>query len=652
MSEQELIQSKLRAVASRLQVMAVLRFVARVAFWTCLVLLIVLGTYKLFPFPFGVLQGAFIGAGAVIVGSCVVVFLRRVSLASAARVADQKLSLKERLSSAFEFCKSAQDGAMAGLVLRDAAKHAEVLNPKQIIPFHLPPSARWVLVMLLAIVGLAFVPEYRTEKFKQEQRVKADVKKEGEKIADLVRKIEQKAKPAVLDQMKEEVKAVGELGEQFKKVAVAKEDALRDLNNVADMIRKKQEQLGENKGVRSLNRKAAAGGSEPSAQQKAQLQQKINDLQKKLGSQTPPSPEQIEKTKQELKQALEKVKANPDPKSAAGQEAKQALEKAMDSAMQQAKDYGNVGDSLDKAMEAMKQADVDMVAKHTGDAIKDLEQMKEQSAALSKMQQQAQQAGKDLADQLDKGQAQAAKETLEKFIEQLQQSNLSDKQKEQMAQELTKALDPAKDYGKVGENLEKAISQLAKNDKTGASNSMQSAAEELQRMMDAQAEGQQLAEMMEQLQKSQCQIANGNCQGENCQNGTCKGGGTSGTPKGGKNRGFGDWPDENNQQVPEYSENWDNTGLSRDGKDPRGVTDRGDPKITGKTTPTKIQGRMGEGGTMPGIQLKGVSIKGQSSVEMEQTTTSAKQEAEDALNKEQIPKSYQGQVKEYFDSLK
>jgi len=495
------------------------------------------------------------------------------------------------------------------------------------------------------------VPAYRTAEFREQQRAKQDIKKEGEKLVSLVKRIEQSTKPAIRAETKSELKAVEELGQEFRKVALTKGDALRDINTVADTIRKKQDELGENKSLRTLERRAAASSSEPNSKQREQLQQKINELQKKVGA-NPPTPQQIEKMKADLKQALDKVKSSPNPNTPAGKEAKEALEKSIESAMQQAKDSGDIRDSLEKALEGLKSADIDMVAKNITDSVKDLDQMKQQSEALNNAQKQAQQAGKDLAEQLSKGQAQAAKQTLENFAKQLEQSGLSDQQKQQIAQEMTKALDPAKDFGKVGEHLQNAVSQLAKNDKAGAANSAQAAAEELQKMMEQQGEAQQMAQMMEALKKSQCQIATGNCQGDQCQSGICQGGKPVGTAKGGKNRGFGDWPDENNKQAPEYSDSWDNSGLSRGEKDPKGVTDRGDPKVTDKVTPTKLHGQMQNAGPMPGITLKGVSIKGQSNVEMEQATTAAKQEAEDALNKEQIPKSYQGQVKEYFDSLK
>ncbi|MSR65575.1 MAG: hypothetical protein EXS18_07335 [Verrucomicrobiae bacterium] len=651
MSEQELIQSKLTAVARRLQWVAVLKLMAQVAFWTCIALLVFFGAYKLLPMPFESVEIAFIAGGVVIVGACVFAFLRRVSLSSAARFADQKLSLKERLSSAIEITSdsalSTQHSALSALLLRDAAKHAETLDPRKILPLHLPVVARWVLVCLVAIVGLAFVPEYRTAEYKERQRAKQDVKKEGEKLVSLVKRIEQNTRQAQLGDLQKELKALNELGQEFQKVSLTKEQSLRDINTVADKIRKKQEELGDNKSLRSLEKRAAASGTEPNAQQREQMQQKINDMEKKLGS-NPPTPEQLEKTKQDLKQALDKLKSSPNPNTPDGKAAKEAMEKSIEAAMEQAKNSADMSDALEKALEGLKSADVDMITKGITDAVKDLDEMKQQTAALNKMKQDAKQAGKDLAEQLEKGQGQAAKQTLEKFIKQVQQSNLSDKQKEEIAKELTKALDPAKDFGKVGEHLQDAVSQLAKNDKPGAANSMQAAAEELQKLMDQQGEGQSLAEMMDALKKSQCQIATGNCQGSQCKNGTCN----SGTPKGKGNRGFGDWPDENNTQTPEYSETWDNSGLSRGEKDSKGVTDRGDPKITDKVTPTKLHGKMQNAGPMPGITLKGVSIKGQSNVEMEQSTTAAKQEAEDALNKEQIPKSYQGQVKEYFDSLK
>jgi hypothetical protein len=55
---------------------------------------------------------------------------------------------------------------------------------------------------------------------------------------------------------------------------------------------------------------------------------------------------------------------------------------------------------------------------------------------------------------------------------------------------------------------------------------------------------------------------------------------------------------------------------------------------------------------MPSISLKGVSIKGTSQVQFREAATAAQADAASAVNQDQVPRSYQGAVKDYFDDLK
>jgi hypothetical protein len=102
--------------------------------------------------------------------------------------------------------------------------------------------------------------------------------------------------------------------------------------------------------------------------------------------------------------------------------------------------------------------------------------------------------------------------------------------------------------------------------------------------------------------------------------------------------------------LPEISERWDNTGINRPDMDPRGHTDRGDGKLADHLAPTKLQGQFSPG-PMPSITLKGVNIKGQSSVKYEQAVEAAQSQAQSALNQDQVPRAYRGAVKGYFDDL-
>ena len=96
---------------------------------------------------------------------------------------------------------------------------------------------------------------------------------------------------------------------------------------------------------------------------------------------------------------------------------------------------------------------------------------------------------------------------------------------------------------------------------------------------------------------------------------------------------------------------WDNSGVVRPDMEGKGHTDRGDSRLSNALLPTKVKGQMGPGGQMPSITLKGVSIKGASSVEYEEAVATAQSEAQSALSQERVPRAYQGAVRGYFDDL-
>ena len=96
---------------------------------------------------------------------------------------------------------------------------------------------------------------------------------------------------------------------------------------------------------------------------------------------------------------------------------------------------------------------------------------------------------------------------------------------------------------------------------------------------------------------------------------------------------------------------WDNSGIQRPDMDSRGHTDRPDD-LNPNLIPDKVRGQMSPGGSMPSITLKGVSIKGQSSVQYQEAVAAAQAEAQSALNQDEVPRAYQGAVRDYFDDLK
>ena len=303
--------------------------------------------------------------------------------------------------------------------------------------------------------------------------------------------------------------------------------------------------------------------------------------------------------------------------------------------------------SLDEAIKALENSQIDQFLKDLKMTEIDLEKMQAMAKALQELQQQQAQLGKDLAEQLDKGQAEAAIQTLEKMTEQLKKGALTEEQLKKMLEEVDKAVRPGSQYGKVGDFLKGAVGKMQGGDKPGAAQSLADASDELKRLLDQLGDAQSLMASLDALQKAQMCV--GNCMGW----GQC----LAKIPRAGKGgrpgRGVGTWSDDNGWLTyAEMTDRWDNSGLQRPDMAPRGETDRGEGELSDALVPTKVKGKLSPGGSMPSITLKGVSIKGQSKVAYTEAVTKAQSEAQSALSQEQVPRAYQGAVKDYFDDLK
>jgi tetratricopeptide (TPR) repeat protein len=328
----------------------------------------------------------------------------------------------------------------------------------------------------------------------------------------------------------------------------------------------------------------------------------------------------------------------------AGESARANLAKALSDLARQAQEMGAALPSLEEALTAMQAGQIEQVLKDLAVAEKDIEKMKELAEALQQMQAQAEKIGRDLAEQLKNGQAEAAIGTLQKMANELKTGAATPERMAAMMKELSKALDPAGPYGKVPDLLKQALQQMQGGQKPQAAQSLADAAQELERLMQELADAQDLKSTMDALKRAQMCI--GNCQGW----GTMPGPPGS---KGGKpGRGVGTWADEEGWiEPPGDTGLWDNSGIERPDRDPRGITDRGEGEVPPDMTPTKVKGQFQPGSQMPSIPLRGVSIKGQSTVGYREAAAAAQSAAESALSHDQVPRAYQGAVKGYFDDL-
>jgi len=642
MSELQIIQGALERAARRRRWDRALR-----GLWVGLLIgaavyLLTLIVFKLRPIPEeAVFWSVAVAAVCALIGF-IVGGWRKLSLGETARWVDVKQNLKERLSTAIEFSGERETSRWEQLVLSDAASHVQEVDPRQLVRFSLPKVSRWALLVLMLAAGLGFVPEYRTKADRQKVADKKVIKDTGRQLANLTRRELQQRKPT-LETTEKSMQSIAELGDQLAKANLTRSEALKDLANATEKLKDELKEITRDPAIKKLEQ-AARSPAGRDGQTAAGLQKQMESLQKQLGDKHA-TPEAMDKLQKDLEKLQDVAKALGD-KSGGGSEAdKEKLSKSLSALSQQAQQMGLNLPQLDEAIAALAANQTDRALKDLNDALNDLDKTRDMAKQLQQMQAQADKLGKDLAEQLKFGQAEAAAQTLNKLAQQLKSGQISQEQLKKIMDEVSQAVPQAREYGKVEDLLKQGAKQMQQGDKPGASQSLADAAKELDKLMEQMADAQSLKEAMENLKTAS--VCVGTCQGWGMGN---KPG--MGTKPGGKpGSGVGTWADDNAWYDGQWSDRWDNTGVTRADQDARGITER-DQTLSEQLTPDKVKGQFSPGGQMPSITLKGVSIKGTSKVQYEEAAAAAQSDAQSALSQEKVPRAYQGAVKDYFDDLK
>jgi len=424
-------------------------------------------------------------------------------------------------------------------------------------------------------------------------------------------------------------------------------------------LRQEMASLGDRPAVRPLDPKR--DGS-PTAATRNEMQNQMDALQKAMGN-SASDPQKMDELNQKLQALQKKAASLPDKNSEAGQQAREQLAQAMAALSQEAKNLGTDLPSLDEAIDALRNNQTDLMVQNLQTAMNDMEKLQSMAKAMQQLKEKMSRLGKDLAEQLENGQVEAARETLQTMIKNLRNPSLSQQQMQAMMEEVAKAIDPAGEYGKASEFLKNAAEQMQQGQKPGATQALANAAKELEKLQKQMQDAKDLMEAMAALERAQQAVASGKsweeCQGKGfCQ--ACGGAGCSACRSekgtrwgqgGGVGAGVGTWADDGWSYRPENQQRVDNSGVVRPDMNSRGISERPDD-LNPNLNPTKVRGKMAPGRSMPSITLKGVHIKGQSSVAYEEAATSAQAEAENALNQDRVPRPYLNTVRDYFDDLK
>jgi len=646
MSDLQLIEKTLMVAARRRRRERAVRGLWQGMLIGAILVFLTVAAYKLLPLPLWSIRAAAAAGIVCSFAGLIIGAWRRDSLGDTARWVDGRQHLQERLSTALELAKSPGSESWRELLVSDASAHLKQLDLRRLVRFRFTRASRWAFLVLALTAGLGFAPVFRSKAYVQKQADQNVIKDAGKHLIELTKQSLSNRPPA-LESTQKALDAVNDLGDQLTKKAMTRTEALKDLTKVSDRLKDEMQNLNSDPALKRMQQ--AAHAQEDSSADSAQLQKQLEEAQKQMGNSTA-TPQDIDKLNQELSKLQEAAKAQEDKNGDLGQAAKEQISQSLAALSKQAQDMGLNMPNLDQAIQALAASQTGMFLKDLQASTTDLQKMSDLAKSVQQIEQQMQKAGKDLAEQLHNGQAEAAQATLQKMIDQLQSANLTPEQLKQIMADVSKAVDPASQYGKVADYLSQAAQQMQQGQKPGAAQSLADASKELDRLMQQMGDAKSLMGELDAL--GQASMSVGTCTSW----GQCRSMKAGFNPHGGKpGKGVGTWADENGGwgYDGQQSELTDNSAIKRPDMAARGLSDRGDGSdLNDALKPTQVKGQFSPGGQMPSITLKGVSIKGTSTVTLEEATVAAQQDAQSALSQEKVPRAYQGAVRDYFDDLK
>ncbi|MGO8673010.1 MAG: hypothetical protein ACLQVD_16835 [Capsulimonadaceae bacterium] len=246
-----LLHASLQPVARRLRYMRSIRMASLGAFiGTCASIVAALLDFcGLLPdwitlpvfIPLAIGLGALVGA--------FIASRRPMPLMAAARLTETRLGLKERLSSALEFeqySRNPRDPIPSLLVRmqqRDAVEYAGAVRPRDAVPFRMPWELKAFLISLVVLVLALFVPSLPMFTPLAEQIERGIVAREGAKLQQAARMIEHQAEVQQLPHTQWAAQQMRRLGQQMAHGRMDKRQAFVRYSRLTQQMQQIQQRL-------------------------------------------------------------------------------------------------------------------------------------------------------------------------------------------------------------------------------------------------------------------------------------------------------------------------------------------------------------------------------------------------------------------------
>ena len=385
MKEKQIIATKLNTVASRKKLQLSWKYMwfglsICVGLW-----LLSLLSYTLFPIPLVTFLWVSILSLILPLAGLIVGFSKKFPLQDIARWIDQEKGLKERVSTAVELTEADPiTPSWKELIIRDAASAIEKIETKSLLPLRLPKSCNWILLLLIACFVLGFVPERRSKFYLDQQNDLAIIDDVGANLENLTRWQVKENKP-YFDPTETALDSVQDLGAEFQKRQITREDALVKISDMAEQLRSEIKKFGSKK-------HATLPSSEPPSKLPieafAEMQNSLSELEKNFDASKDASSKKIDDLKSKLDAIKQTASELPDPNSTEGEQTRLDMARSLSNLSQMAQNLGLELPELAKALEDLNSSDIEQFIKNMEMASQDLSQMADLSQAIENLKRQ------------------------------------------------------------------------------------------------------------------------------------------------------------------------------------------------------------------------------------------------------------------------
>lgn len=397
---------------------------------------------------------------------------------------------------------------------------------------------------------------------------------------------------------KQEIEEVKRQGVALEKIAREQEKRSSDQN-----LSESRKAAQELKRLAEAMRKGEVDKREAMIQMQ-KLTRKMEEQQKRLASANAPEKKSLQQAAQEAKQALQQRQKQIEEavKSKAAQEKANQKKPPEQQASQAQQRQGNQGSQKDqpKPSEAM---------------------------------QRSQQAMKEFAQAMEKQDASAQNEALQKLAEQMLQGQMSQQEMKQLQQQIKEMADALKgtSQDQVSRELQEIVNQMEQQPldpqtRQKLAEAMKKAGQTCQSCQRGSMDAKQLQDLAKALRDGKLQLA----QGEKTLPVNKPGQSKGQNPPGQTGKGYSPFGHVNNP-LPE----------KRPGK------------VSSKPPDTKIQGERGKPSSDPTTTYRGEPERGvKSGTPYYEVYARQRSASENPVNRENIPAAYRKQVRDYFESIK